>query len=130
MLDVLQILCLVLVALALVPVLTHALELPGKLLLEGEAYVAVRPRFDTEFSVAGFAERLAVLSAMVLLAVTPREGLSFWLTLVAVVGLLAAHAVRWLFSHPVSDRWERSHVARAGLASVSFFVLAVATALE
>ena len=43
MADVLQVLSVILVVLAMVPALAHALELPGKLRLTKEAYFAVQP---------------------------------------------------------------------------------------
>lgn len=162
MVDLLQVLSLILVVLALVPALAHALELPGKLRLTKEAYFAVQPIYYPGFTIAGVSEPVAILSTIVLLVLTPRGTADFWLTLVALLALLAMHAVYWIFTHPVNnfwlegeklsglgsgffslgsagrregasdihadwtklrDRWEYSHVARAGLVFVSFIAL-------
>ena len=100
---------------------------------------------------------------VVLLWLTPQGTWSFWLTLVALLGLIAMHAVYWVVTHPVNkfwlqqenlggfgsgffsfgancsgpsagarpwtalrDRWEYSHVARAGFACVSLIALLIA----
>lgn len=170
MLDVLQIIALTLVVLAMVPALAHALELPGKLRLTREAYIAVQGIYYPGFTIAGISEPLAIVASIVLLALTPRDSASFWLTLVALVGMLGMHAAYWIVTHPVNnfwlqgqrlsragsgffafasarrrgdqaerrppdwtelrDRWEYSHVARAGLAGLSFIALVVAVASE
>jgi hypothetical protein len=166
MFDVLQVLTLTLVVLAMVPALAHGLELPGKLRLTKDAYFAVQPIYYPGFTIAGIAEPLAIISAIILLVLTPRGGVDSWLTLLGLVGLVGMHAVYWLFTHPVNnfwlqgeklsragagflsfapasrrdrqsetrpvdwtdlrDRWEYSHVARAGLAALSFLALAIA----
>jgi hypothetical protein len=165
MVDVLQVLSLVLVVLAMVPALAHVLELPGKLRLTKDAYFAVQPIYYPGFTVAGISEPIAIIATIILSALTPRGSADFWLTLASLLGLVAMHAVYWLFTHPVNnfwvqgqnlsglgtrffsvgsgsgqgrqsdtrpawtdlrDRWEHSHVARAGLAFLSFVALAVA----
>jgi len=166
MVDVLQLLSLVLAVLALVPVLAHALELPGKLRLTKDAYFVVQPIYYPGFTIAGISEPVAIISTLVLLVITPRGSTDFWLSLGALLGLIGMHAVYWLFTHPVNnfwlqgkelsglgsrffsfglasdenrqsdtgpvdwkrlrDRWEYSHVARAGLAFLSFIALAIA----
>src|SRR5262245_1471617 len=166
MADVLQVLSLILVVLAMVPALAHALELPGKLRLTKDAYCAVQPIYYPGFTIVGISEPVAIISTIILLVVTPRGSAVFWLTLVALLGLLSMHAVYWLFTHPVNhfwlqgqqlsglgsgffslgsagkrggqsaigavdwtalrDRWEYSHVARAGLAFLSFIALVIA----
>jgi hypothetical protein len=166
MVDVVRSLSLILVVLALVPALAHALELPGKLRLSKEAYFAVQPIYYPGFTIAGVCEPVAIVATTVLLIVTPRESAAFWLTLMALLGLIGMHAVYWLFTHPVNnfwlqnerlsslgsgffslgsskqgrhqsdshpvdwtdlrDRWEYSHVARAGLALLSFIALVIA----
>jgi anthrone oxygenase-like protein len=162
MVDLLQVLGLILVVLAMVPALAHALELPGKLRLTKEAYFAVQPIYYPGFTIAGVSEPVAIISTIVLLVLTPRGTADFWLTLVALLGLVAMHAVYWIFTHPVNnfwlqgeklsglgsgffswgsaskqdrqsntpvdwtqlrDRWEYSHVARAGLVFLSFIAL-------
>ena len=61
MTDVLQVLSLVLIVLAMVPALAHALELPGKLRLTKDAYLAVQPIYYPGFTVAGISEPIAII---------------------------------------------------------------------
>ena len=159
MVDVLQVLSVVLAILAMVPALAHALELPGKLRLTKDAYVAVQTIYYPGFTIAGISEPVAIIATAVLLVLTPRGTAAFWLTLAGLLGLLGMHAVYWLRTHPVNnfwlqgeklsaagsaffsvgsagttrpdwtdlrDRWEYSHVARAGLACVSVIALVIA----
>jgi hypothetical protein len=46
-----------------------------------------------------------MISTMVLLLLTPKGTLEFWLTLAALLGLVAMHAVYWLVTHPVNKIW-------------------------
>jgi hypothetical protein len=167
--SILQVLTVVLVAVAMALALAHALELPGKMRLDRETYRAVQPIYYPGFTIAGSAEPLAIISTIVLLFVTPSGSTGFWLTLVALLGLVGMQSVYWLFTHPVNgfwvegeelgrfgscffsfganrsrlgndsgppgwtrlrDRWEYSHVARAGLASVSLVALVVAISVN
>lgn len=105
MMDMLQILTLILVGLAMVPALAHALELPGKLRLTKDAYFAVQPIYYPGFTIAGIAEPVAILSTIILLVLTPQGGADFWLTLAALLGLIGMHAVYWLVTHPVNNFW-------------------------
>jgi Domain of unknown function (DUF1772) len=170
MVNLLQILSLILVALVMVPALAHSLELPGKLRLTRDAYFAVQPIYYPGFTIAGASEPLAIVSTIVLLVLTPRGSADFWLTLLALLGLIGVQGVYWLFTHPVNnfwlqgeklsslgsgffslgsaskrvrhsetrpvewtdlrDRWEYSHVARAGLAVLSFIALVIAISLS
>jgi hypothetical protein len=162
MLDILQVVALMLVTLASVPALAHALELPGKMRLTKEAYFAAQTIYYPGFTIAGSAEPLAIIATFVLLLLTPQGGAAYALTFVALLGLIVMHAVYWLFTHSVNkvwlqgerlsavgtgffsvgsasspdmvdwrrlrDRWEYSHVARAGLVVISLIALVVAVA--
>jgi hypothetical protein len=166
MVETLQPVSLVLVALALVPALAHALELPGKLRLAKDEYFAVQPIYYPGFTIAGFFEPVAILATIAVVVLMEHEGVEFWLTLAALLGLVCMHAVYWLLTHPVNnfwlrgkkigrlgsgffslgsagnsgartddwtalrDRWEYSHVARAGLAFLSFVALVAAVSKE
>ena len=105
MLQVLQILTVSLVAIAMALALAHALELPGKLRLAKEQYLAVQPIYYPGFTVGGAAEPLGLLMTLVLLFWMPRGGAAFWLTVGAVVSLVAMHATYWLLTHPVNNFW-------------------------
>jgi hypothetical protein len=163
MFNILQVATVLLVTLALVPSLAHALELPGKLRLDKAAYLTVQPIYYPGFTAAGVGEPVGIIATVVLLWLTPGDTPGFWLTLVALLGLIAMHAVYWIVTHPVNkfwlqqenlggfgsgffsfganqsgpsaearpwtalrDRWEYSHVARAGFACVSLIALLIA----
>lgn len=161
MLSVLQVLTVLLVAVAMALALAHGLELPGKMRLTKEAYYAMQPIYYPGFTIGGISEPGSVVLAITLLFLTPRGTVDFWLTLVALLGLIGMQAVYWLFTHPVNkfwlegeklsgvgsgffsfgtkkeqthpvnwtdlrNRWEYSHVARAGFAFMSLAALVVA----
>ena len=167
MFDVLQVLTVILVVLAMAPALAHALELPGKMRLIKDAYFAMQPIYYPGFTIAGgIGEAGGMISTLILLVLTPLGSADFWLTLVALLGLIGMQAVYWLFTHPVNkfwlqgeklsgfssgffsfasargpgrqsetrpvdwtdlrDRWEYSHVVRAGLSAVSLIALVIA----
>lgn len=105
MLKALQILSIVLVAIVMTPALAHALELPGKLRLGKEAYLAVQPIYYPGFTIAGVAEPVAVLVLLLLALVTPGGTAGFWLTLGAFAALLVMHLVYWVLTHPVNKFW-------------------------
>jgi hypothetical protein len=72
MLTAVQIVTVILVALAMVPALAHALELPGKMRLTQEVYVAVQRIYYPGFTIAGISEPAGFLATIVLLFLTPR----------------------------------------------------------
>ena len=128
-------------------------------------YVAVQRVYYPGFTIAGISEPAGFLATLVLLCLTPRGTVAFWLTLVALLGLIGMQSVYWIFVHPVNkvwlqgetlssvgsgffafgrsrmqtgaqapewttlrNRWEYAQVARAGLATVSFIILVIASA--
>jgi hypothetical protein len=122
MLDILQILAVILTGLAVVPALAHALELPGKMRLEQDTYFAVQTIYYPGFTVAGIAEPLGLITTLAALLLTPPASARFWLTLVALMGLIGMQAVYWLVTHPVNRLWlERKRLGRMGS---GFFSLA------
>ena len=166
MFQLLQVVTVLLVAVAMALSLAHALELPGKLRLSREEYLAVQPIYYPGFTFAGACEPLGVI-ALLVLTFTTSEPTAFWLTAGASIALAAAHAVYWVVTHPVNnfwlkdfelkgasgaffrshpmrrksdqiaaeadwvalrDRWERSHVIRAGLSLAGFIMLVTAVA--
>jgi Domain of unknown function (DUF1772) len=168
MLMIVQVVTVTLVAMAMAMSLAHALEMPGKLRLEKHVYYAMQPIYYPGFTVGGgIGEFGGTIATALLLFLTPSWDLAaFWLTLVALLGLVAMQAVYWTWTHPVNrfwvegqrldrvnarffaiggarsgregrrrpewtelrDRWEYSHVARAGLALSSFVLLVIAVA--
>jgi hypothetical protein len=162
MLQVLQVIAVMLAAVAMALALAHALELPGKMRLAKQQYLAVQPIYYPGFTIAGAAEPLAAVAVLALLFVLPGD-LSFWLAAGALLSLLAMQATYWLLTHPVNnfwlakfdldrasggffgldpfnqstrlakddwtrlrDRWEISHVVRAGFGMLSLALLATA----
>ena len=106
-LVLLEILTVLLVAVAMGLALAHALELPGKLRLSRDTYLQVQHIYYPGFTVGGAVGELGGLIALLLLLlVNPilSDG-RFWLTLAAFLALAAMHAVYWLLTHPVNNFW-------------------------
>jgi hypothetical protein len=103
MLSTLQVGTLVLVALAMVPALAHALELPGKKRLPKETYLAVQTIYYPGFTIiGGVGEFVGMLATLALLFVVPRDTAVFWLTMVAFIALVLMHGIFWVFTQPVN----------------------------
>lgn len=105
MFDVLQVLTVMLVGLAMAPALAHAFELPGKMRLSKDAYLAVQTIYYPGFTIAGISEPAGMISTIILLVLTPLGSADFWLTLAALLGLIDMQAVYWLVTHPVNRFW-------------------------
>ncbi|MFE0755835.1 anthrone oxygenase family protein [Inquilinus sp. NPDC058860] len=107
--PILQVLSLCLVALAMTPALAHALERPGKMRLDKEAYLAVQPIYYPGFTWAGgLGEAAGIVIVLVLLLLTPAGGADFWWVAAAFAALVAMHAAYWLLTHPVNGFWLRN----------------------
>lgn len=104
--------------------LAHALELPGKMRLPKEAYLATQTIYYPGFTIGGMAEPAAALAALALLVMMPAKGSNFWLMLGAVVALVALHAVFWIWIQPVNKTWLKDIGLRD--ASATFFRTATA----
>jgi hypothetical protein len=100
----LQVVTLFVVAIAMATTLAHALELPGKLKLSKDEYLAVQKIYYPGFTVAGAAEPLGLLLLIASMFLTP-PGLPLWLMAGAFLALAAAHATYWLVTHPVNNFW-------------------------
>lgn len=119
MLAIVQILSVLLVATAMAMALAHALEMPGKLRLSKEAYIATQPIYYPGFAIGGaVGEFGGILVTLMLLVLTP-FGLDFWLVLGAVLGLVAMQAVYWTMTHPVNSFWLKD--TKLGSAGAGFF---------
>jgi Domain of unknown function (DUF1772) len=101
----LQIATVFLAAVAMSLALAHALELPGKMRLDKETYIAVQAIYYPGFTYGGFGEGLGILATLVLLIMTPTGQPAFWWTLTALVTLLAMQVVYWMITHPVNKFW-------------------------
>jgi hypothetical protein len=106
MFSVLQILTAILIAMAMAMALAHALEFPGKMRLTKEAYFAMQPIYYPGFTIGGgVGEFGGLVATIILLIFTPLGSAEFWLTLVALLGLVGMQAVYWLLTHPVNQFW-------------------------
>ena len=121
MLAALQVLTVMVVSVAMALVLAHALELPGKMRLTKEQYLAVQPIYYPGFTFGGMAEPIGLVLLLVLLFHTPTATTAFWLSGSAFVALLAMHATYWLMTHPVNNFWLKDiPLDRAGTGFFSF----------
>jgi Domain of unknown function (DUF1772) len=157
----LQVLTVMLAAVTMALSLAHALELPGKLRLNKDEYLAVQPIYYPGFTIGGFAEVAVIVAALVLLLMTPGGAPEFWLIACALVAFVVVQVIFWAMTQPVNkywlretklggsakrffdtgtgnaprdwtdarDRWERSHVLRAGAATLGMLLLTVAVAI-
>jgi anthrone oxygenase-like protein len=115
----LQVAAIVLSAVVLTTALAHALELPGKLRLSREQYLAVQPIYYPGFTIAGVAEPLLIVALIALMIATPPGG-RFWL--VAAFGaFVVVHAIYWVLIHPVNNFWIKDFdLARPGRGLFAF----------
>jgi hypothetical protein len=105
MIFALKVLTVVCVAVAMALALAHALELPGKMRLAKDQYVAIQAIYYPGFTIGGIAEPISLLLVLILIFTMPVGSAAFSLTAVAFVALLAMHAAYWLLTHPVNDFW-------------------------
>lgn len=101
----LQVVTMLLVAVAMSLALAHALELPGKMRLDKETYLAVQTIYYPGFTFGGLGEGLGMLATLVLLLMTPTSRAAFWWTFTGFVALVAMQAVYWVITHPVNKFW-------------------------
>jgi hypothetical protein len=106
MLLILQVVTVFLVAVAMSLTLAHALELPGKMRLDREAYLTTQPIYYPGFTIgAGVGEAGGIMATVILLLLTPRPSAEFNWILIALAFLAAMHAVYWVLTHPVNKVW-------------------------
>jgi hypothetical protein len=84
------------------PALAHALELPGKMRLPRQEYFAVQHIYYPGFTIGGgIGEVGGFVATALLVFLTPRGSIVFYLSLGALGGLIAMQAVYWVLVHPV-----------------------------
>lgn len=105
MFPTLQILTILVVAVAMALALAHVLELPGKMRLSKEDYLTVQGIYYPGFTIGGASEPLGALLLLLLLFLTPANTLAFWLSAAAFAAMVAMHAVFWLLVQPVNNFW-------------------------
>ena len=115
MLTAVEVISVLLVAIAMSLALAHTLEFPGKLRLDRETYLTVQTIYYPGFTVAGAGEPLAILSTLILLLMMRGRGTTFWLVLVSFLGVVLMHAVFWLVTQPTNRYWLRNQrLSKAG----------------
>jgi hypothetical protein len=108
MLLVLQIATTFLASVAFGLALAHALEKPGKMRLDEETYLAAQTIYYPGFTIGAASEPLAIVGTIVLLLLTSAGTPAFWLTLTAMVSMLATQLVFWVMTQPVNRYWLRT----------------------
>jgi hypothetical protein len=98
MLQILQVVTLMLVAVTMALVVAHALEYPGKMRLSKQEYLAVQAIYYPGFTLGGIAEGVSVIALGALAFLTRGSGASFWLTLAAFLAVAALHLVYWMLT--------------------------------
>jgi len=128
MFQLLQVMTAILVSVAMALALAHALELPGKMRLSKEAYLAVQPIYYPGFTMGGgIGEGGGMIALLALLAFTPYASTRFWWTLAAFVLLLTMHLIYWVVTHPVNNFWIKD-IEMTGLGATFFSLLAPSAA--
>ena len=119
--TILQITTVFLVAIAMALALAHALELPGKLRLDKKTYYAVQSIYYPGFTIGGIGEGAGTVAALILLFLSPRGSIDFWLTVIAVIALIGMQGVYWIVTHPINRYWvEDVKLNRAGAGFFAF----------
>jgi hypothetical protein len=101
----LQVLAVMLAAVTMALSLAHALELPGKLRLSKEQYLAVQPIYYPGFTIGGIAEPAAILATLALLITTPAYTAVFWLVSGAFAALVIVQVIFWTKTQPANSYW-------------------------
>jgi hypothetical protein len=109
MLQTVEIVSILLVALAMAPALAHLLEFPGKRRLTKDAYLTVQPIYYPGFTIAGgIGEVGGLISVLGILLLTAQGTPAFWLRLVALAAMFGMQIAFWLFTQPVNKLWLQS----------------------
>ena len=99
--------CLLLVGIAMALSLAHVAELPGKMRLDRETYLAVQQIYYPGFTIGGIAEPLGALAVLALLILTPLPGVRLWWAVLALGCLVGMQLVFWFVTQPVNVVWTR-----------------------
>jgi hypothetical protein len=119
MIKAFHIFTLLLVAIAMALSLADALELPGKLRLSRDEYLAVQTIYYPGFTWGGFAEVAGLVALAVLLFLLPFRSTGFWLAAASLALLAGSHATYWLVTHSVNGFWLKD-VELSGLGGMFF----------
>jgi hypothetical protein len=120
MFEEIEIISILLVALAMAPALAHLLEFPGKRRLTKDAYLTVQPIYYPGFTIAGGIGEVGGMLAVLAMLLLTREGTpTFWLRLVALAAMFSMQVIFWLFTQPVNKAWLET--TSLGSFSAAFF---------
>jgi hypothetical protein len=108
MVAALQFLCAMSSAVAMSLALAHALELPGKLRLGREEYLAVQTIYYPGFTIGGAAEPLTIIALAALLFTLPEGSRIRWLIAAAFIAAVATQILFWAVVQPVNRVWLKS----------------------
>ena len=115
----LQLVTVLLIAVAFGLSLAHALEYPGKLHLNQEQYFAVQAIYYPGFTFAGAAEPLALLATVAwLFTVGFHHASAPWLV-TSFLAMAAVQGIFWFVVQPVNRIWTKG--AKLGKAGEAFF---------
>ena len=122
MLVAVQILSILLAALSMTASLGHALEMPGKLRLAQEHYLAVQPIYYPGFTIGGgLGEIGTIVVSATLATMLPPGGTASALAWAACASALTVQALYWLIVHPVNRFWLKD--SQVDTASKGFFAI-------
>jgi len=107
MVRTVQLVCLLLVAISMALAFAHALELPGKMRLGKDTYLAVQQIYYPGFTFGGAAEPLGVLALLLFLILAPPPGTRFWWALASLAALVGMSLIYWFVTHPVNSVWTK-----------------------
>jgi multisubunit Na+/H+ antiporter MnhB subunit len=133
-------------AIALGGALAHLFELPNKIALPREEYFIVQNIYRGWWQLACVlaVELVAIIAVVIVYRRQPRV---FWLAATALLCLLGAQAVFWIFTYPANaatdnwtvipenweglrSQWEYSHAAGAGFQLLAMSALTLAALLR
>jgi len=140
--DAIFFIALLATALALGAALAHALELPNKINLAKDEYFVVQKAYRG-WSQLSYLLVIQLLAMLAVAALSRDEPPVLWPTIMAIVCLIAAQTVFWIFTYPanvvtdnwtavpaqwedVRARWEYSHLAGAAFQVMAMSALIVA----
>lgn len=104
MMQTLKILAVIVTSIPMGLSLAHALELPGKYRLDRDSYLAMPSVYYPGFTVGGAAEPLSILIVLAVVLMQSQT-LALWLAVLALISLIAMHAIFWIVTQPVNRFW-------------------------
>lgn len=123
MAPVICVFAVILTGLALAPALAHAFEFPGKRRLDRNAYIRIQGIYYPGFTFLGISEPAALFATVAMLLTERQNEVSFWLTLLALIGLAGMQIIYWLVTHPTNRIWLRDSSTSTGKAGEAFFAV-------